>query len=151
MKLTSIKTNDNENYIIMIEKENRSRITTNIYSNKNESEIFANSFQSESKTSMFDNEEEFNAIANEDENLNQRYMMTKALSTKNNSSEQMMFNIHVIALEHNASSERFSFLISRIFSSSQELIAKLNINSSCREHCNFVREELRKCREMNEF
>ncbi len=120
MKLASTETNfDNENYIIMIEKENRSRIATNTYLNENESEIFANS-SSESESSMSDSEEEFNAIASEDENLDQRHMMTKALLAENNSSEQMTFNAHVIA-----------FLISRISSSSQQLIAK---NSTSTHH-----------------
>ncbi len=120
VKLASTKTNfDNENYIIMIKKENRSRIATNTYSNENESEIFANS-SSESESSMSDSEEEFSAIASEDEILNQRHMMTKALSAENNSSEQMTFNAHVIAL-----------LISRILNSSQQLIAK---NSTSTHH-----------------
>jgi hypothetical protein len=69
---------------------------------------------------MSDSEEEFNAIASEDENLDQRHMMTKALLAENNSSEQMTFNAHVIA-----------FLISRISSSSQQLIAK---NSTSTHH-----------------
>jgi hypothetical protein len=88
----------------MIEEENRSRIAANTYSNENEAEvsfdqneaeIFANSFQIESKTTnsfvndnlnnqtIFDSEEESDAIASEDENLDQRHMMTKALSIKN--------------------------------------------------------------------
>ncbi len=105
MKLASTNSDSkNENYINMIEEENRSRIAANTYSNENEAEvsfdqneaeIFANSFQIESKTTnsfvndnlnnqtIFDSEEESDAIASEDENLDQRHMMTKALSIKN--------------------------------------------------------------------
>jgi hypothetical protein len=88
----------------MIEEENKSRIAANTYSNENEVEvsfdqneveIFANSSQIESETTnsfvndnsnnqaIFDSEEESDATANEDENLDQRHMMTKVLSMKN--------------------------------------------------------------------
>jgi hypothetical protein len=60
VKLASTNSDsENENYINMIEEENKSRIAANIYSNENEAEmsfdqneaeIFANSFQIESKT-----------------------------------------------------------------------------------------------------
>jgi spore germination cell wall hydrolase CwlJ-like protein len=134
----------------MIEEENKSRIATNIYSNENESEIFANSSQIESEMTnsfvddnsnnqiIFDSEEEFNAISSEEKNLDQRHMMTKALSTKNNSVEdfvmkisseeeqnasnqiyQMTSNAHVTATEHNASLKRSS--ISRESNSSDQL------------------------------
>jgi hypothetical protein len=105
MKLASTNSDsENENYINMIEEENKSRIAANTYSNENEAEvsfdqneaeIFANSSQIESETTnsfvndnsnnqaIFDSEEESDAIANEDENLDQRHMMTKALSMKN--------------------------------------------------------------------
>ncbi len=105
MKLASTNSDsENENYINMIEEENKSRIAANTYSNENEVEvsfdqneveIFANSSQIESETTnsfvndnsnnqaIFDSEEESDATANEDENLDQRHMMTKVLSMKN--------------------------------------------------------------------
>jgi hypothetical protein len=79
----------------MIEEENRSRIAANIYSNENEAEvsfdqneaeIFANSSQSESEaTNSFVNDNSNNQAIfdSEDENLDQRHMMTRALSMKN--------------------------------------------------------------------
>jgi hypothetical protein len=133
----------------MIEEENRSRIATNIYSNENGFEIFANSSQIESKMTnsfvndnsnnqtVFDSEKELNAISSEEKNLDQRHMMTKALSAKNNSKDfamkisseeeqnasnqicQMTSNAHVTATEHNASVKRSS--ISREPSSSDQL------------------------------
>ncbi len=96
MKLASTNSDsENEDYINMIEEENRSRIAANIYSNENEAEvsfdqneaeIFANSSQSESEaTNSFVNDNSNNQAIfdSEDENLDQRHMMTRALSMKN--------------------------------------------------------------------
>jgi hypothetical protein len=119
-------------------------------------EVFENSFQSESKMTnsfvnddstnnqkIFDSEKELSAISNEEKNLNQRYMMTKALTAKNNSFDdfvmkisnekhdtsnhlcEMTFNAHVIASERNVSLERFS--ISRDSNSSDQLLTKNSI------------------------
>jgi hypothetical protein len=79
----------------MIEEKNRSRIAANIYSNENEAEvsfdqneaeIFANFSQNESETTnsfVNDNSNNQTIFDSEDENLDQRHMMTKALSMKN--------------------------------------------------------------------
>ncbi len=142
VELTSTNSySNNENYVSMIEEKNRSRITTKIYLNENESKVFANSSQSDSEmTNSFVNDD---SISDEKKNLNQRHMMTKALSIENNSfedlamqiqneedqkasnrSNQMTFITHVIASKQNASLEILSFLISRAFNSSDQLLTK---------------------------
>ncbi len=96
VKLASTNSDSkNENYINMIEEKNRSRIAANIYSNENEAEvsfdqneaeIFANFSQNESETTnsfVNDNSNNQTIFDSEDENLDQRHMMTKALSMKN--------------------------------------------------------------------
>jgi hypothetical protein len=75
----------------MIEEKNKSRLATNIYSNENESKVFANSSQSDSEmTNSFVNDD---SISSEEKNLNQRHMMTKALSIEDNSFEDLVMQI----------------------------------------------------------
>jgi hypothetical protein len=100
--------------------------------------------------SVFNSEKELSAISSDEKNLDQRHMMTKALSVENNSfeslamkihneedqkasnrSSQMTSNTHVIVSDQNASFEISSLLISRIFSSLDQLLAK---NSTTTHH-----------------
>ncbi len=106
-----------------------------------------NSFVNDDSTNnqkVFDSEKEFSAISSEEKNLDQRYMMTKALSAKNNSSDDFVMKIsneeqntsnhlcemtsdaHVIALERNVSLEKSS--ISRDSNSSDQLLTKNSIS-----------------------
>ncbi len=69
----------------MIEKENKSRVTINIYSNENESEISSNSFEAKSNSSS--NQEIFENEKDEDR-------MNKSVDNFNNMNEDCIFVIN---------------------------------------------------------
>jgi hypothetical protein len=69
----------------MIEKENKSRVTINIYSNENESEISSNSFEAKSNSSS--NQEVFENEKDEDR-------MKKSVDNFNNINEDFIFVIN---------------------------------------------------------
>ncbi len=137
VKLASTNQNSNDvdstNYIVMIEKKDKSRIATNIYFDEKKSEVFANSFESEvfiissndqsenlsnslmndistNNQTISDDENELNR---ENENLKHRYMMIETLSAE----------------IHDRSSQRTSFIIDdHISEENQNMSSEDNIN-----------------------